>query len=195
MHHMEMPYQEVDGMLVDLDALQGIHHRYDPEHCKAINCCCSTYEVTLGKREVDRIIDYIPLAGKYAAGLKEAGVYVDPFEQVERHRWSIDTDEEGCCKFAYKDENQETRCSIHTAAMEAGKNPFRIKPESCALWPLAFAEGRPKTLPVMPGVLDFPCNTLRTERNGRLDEGIEELIQNLFGAPFLARLIEAISPA
>lgn len=191
---METSHVEVEGLLVDLDALQGIHHRYDPEDCKAINCCCSTYEVTVGKREVDRIIDYIPLAGKYAAGLKEAGEYVDPFEQVERHRWSIDTDEEGCCKFAYKDENQETRCSIHTAAMEIGKNPFRIKPESCALWPLAFTEGQPKTLSVMPGVLDFPCNTLRTERNGRMDEGIEELIQNLFGKPFLARLIEAIRP-
>ncbi|MFT5122100.1 MAG: hypothetical protein ACI9TH_002671 [Kiritimatiellia bacterium] len=185
-------YQKIEGLLVDLDALQSIHHRYDPEQCKAINCCCSTYEVTLGKREVDRIVDYIPLAAAYAPGLMEDGVFLNPFDKIERHKWSIDTDEDGCCVFAYKDKNDETRCSIHTAAMDLGKNPFHIKPESCALWPLAFTEGRPKTLTVMPGVLKFPCNTLRAQRDGTLDEGIAELIEKLFGHRFLTGVLEAL---
>lgn len=177
---------------VDLDALAGIAHRYDPERCKARGCCCSTYEVTVGRREVERIVGCMGEAARFQPALREGDSFVHPFDEQGGGRFAIDTDEDGRCVFAYTDAAGETRCSIHSAALDMGLEPYKVKPTSCALWPLALGEGRPKRLGIQPGAFDFPCNRRRRpRRDGRLDEGVADLVRRNFGEAFLRRIEEA----
>ena len=184
----------IQNLLVDLGALARIAHLYDPVRCKKRGCCCSSYEVTVGRREMERITGCMPHAARHAPWLRDGKDWVNPFEEDEARQIVLDTDEHGRCVFAYRNASGETRCSLHTAAIELGLDPYRTKPRSCALWPLALGEGRPRVLSIQDDAFDFPCNRRRRPRRDRsLDPGIAELIQLNFGRPFLSKVLERLS--
>ena len=184
----------IGAYLVDLNGVQSIAHAFDAKACTEGGCCCSRYEVTLSKVEADRARDYLPLAADYATHLIENGELVLPIDDEERPR-SLETDEAGRCLFAYDNQEGQILCSLHSAAMDLGKNPYHIKPKSCSLWPLALSEGKPSVLSVMPGAFDFPCNQTRSTRDGKLDAGIQEIILGVFGVAFLKALERALEQA
>ena len=178
--------------VVDSEGLQSIAHRFDAVACTRVGCCCSRYEVSLSKKEADRVRDYVSLAAGYATHLKEETGFTCPIDEEERPR-TLETDEEGRCLFAYNDQQGHVLCSLHSAALDLEENPYHVKPMSCSLWPLALSEGRPLMLSVMPDAFDFPCNQPRTVRNGKLDPGVEEIILGVFGPAFLKALERAIA--
>jgi hypothetical protein len=139
------------------------------------------------------IVDYLPLAEKHATALQASdGTWENPLDEEPGGRWTIDTDDDGRCAFAYTNRAGETRCSLHTAALEVGADPFRVKPRSCALWPLALSEGRHKVLTVMPDALEFPCNRKRSIRSKTLDPGVAEIINHRFGKRFLHAINDSL---
>ncbi|MEQ8764376.1 MAG: hypothetical protein RL885_10645 [Planctomycetota bacterium] len=174
-----------------VESLVALRHRHDPERCAEVDCCCSTYEVVVGSKEVERIVGYLPLAAKHQPELIEDDELINPFDQVERSLWAIDTDEGGRCRFAYKTRKGETFCSIHSAALEIGVDPFQAKPRSCALWPLAISEGRNPVLSVVDDAYRFPCNKRRRTRRPALDDTVVELATTVFGERFARQLFEA----
>ncbi len=186
---------KVGNYRLDLEALRVLRHRYDARRCSERGCCCSTYEVVIGKRELDRITGWIPLAAQYQPGLIEDGALQNPFDQLERSLWSLDTDEDGTCRFAYRWADGQTRCSIHSAALEHGHDPFRTKPRSCALWPLAVSEGRHPVLSVADDAYTFPCNIRRRRRDPVLDPTVVEVVEQAFGKKFAADVVEACEAA
>jgi len=183
---------EIEGYRVDLPALLQLWHAYDAEKCSACGCCCSSYEVTVPRRELSRLTGMIPAASRHAPGLQTDGEYENPFERVEKGVYAIDTDEEGLCVFAYRDPAGQVRCSIHTAALEQGLDPYKTKPSACTLWPLALTEDTLPTLTVQEDAYRFPCN--RRRRNARhLAPEVAATIRTVFGASFLDAVQAAIS--
>ena len=179
----------IEGIRVDLDSIAGISHRFDPDRCGKSGCCCSHYEVSLEHGELQRLVDWQPLAAKFQPQLAEDENDF-PFDQDDGGQWVIEAGEEGTCPFAYVNREGQTFCSIHSAALAQGKNPFHIKPRSCTLWPLAISEDDPPILSVPDGILDFPCNRKKSLR--QLSPGIAELIENVFGASFCKAVAKAI---
>lgn len=178
---------EIDGVRVDIPALLKLWHAYDAEKCSACGCCCSSYEVTVSKRELARITGMIPAASRHAQGLKTDEGYENPFERVEKGLYALDTDEEGLCVFAYRDAAGQVRCSIHSAALEQGLDPYKTKPSPCTLWPLALTDDAVPILTVQEDAYRFPCN--RRRRNAqRLAPEVADIIRTVFGAQFLGKL-------
>ena len=82
-------------------------------------CCCSSYEVCVSAEEIKRIIRVLPEAAKFCPQLLVDGGYDNIFEEEEHGLFSIDTNEDGVCVFAYWSHDR-IHCSLHTAAMNLG---------------------------------------------------------------------------
>ena len=194
----------IDGILVDLEALRRVRHNCDAAHCDRANHCCSQYEIGLGRREMGRMIGLMERAADFAPHLREGGGLVNPFDEDEPGRFVLDTDENQRCVFAYDPPGETvgdkeageppmTYCSLHSAALEAGLEPYAHKPRSCALWPLALSEDTPPVLTIQDADGQFACNRLgRPRRDGHLDPGIEDLLARNFGEAFLAKVLAAL---
>lgn len=143
------------------------------------------------RRELNRMTGMIPASSAYASTLREGKGYANPFESVGEGLHALDTDDSGRCVFAYKSRAGHVLCSVHSAALDAGLNPFQIKPSVCTLWPLALSEDKPPVLSVQEGVFDFPCNTRPSRPLKRLDAGIAEILDALYGEAFRAK-VEAV---
>lgn len=181
----------IDGVHVDLDRISRLAHRCEPLNCRHREGCCQTYEVFVDEKQVSGIVGMLPEAARYAHGLLADGAYAEVMDDTEGGT-CLATHEDGTCVFAFKDERGATLCSIHAAALELGLPPAKTKPLACALWPLFLVEGDPDTLTVQEGVLDFPCNTVRTESDATLDNGVAGIIDAVFGRTFLRQVEQAL---
>ncbi len=180
----------VDGIIVDVEAIYSIRHECRPEMCKNAKSCCASYHVSIEEQELATITGWMPEATKFAPGLKSGSEYKNVFEEEdEENMFSLDVDDEGTCLFAYKNNQGQTLCSLHSAALELGASPSGVKPRPCTLWPLAVSDGRPTTLTIDAAAFSFVCNTKREGDADALHPGIVEIIQDLFGEKFLAELI------
>ena len=181
-------YIFVENMRIDVEALQALAHRCEPLKCIGRERgCCATYEVVVGRREQGTIVGALAEAARFAPALKTGGEYLDPFEETEGGS-CLNTDEDGRCVFAYEDARGATLCSLHSAAMELGLPPARVKPRACALWPLALVEGDPPLLTVQEDALAFPCNRRRRNGAAGLNGVIEEIIEAVFGREILMEI-------
>ena len=152
--------------------------------------CCSSYEVTISKKELQNLIGYIPLATHYCSHLKSNHVYDNVFEQISSSLYSIDTNEEGICVFAYF-EGDRIACSLHAVAEKLGI-PFRkVKPEACLLWPLAIFEGESRILSIDDDIFEFSCNARYAKGTFSLCPSIADNIERVFGIEFTKDLQDA----
>jgi len=179
----------IDGLLVDIDALSRLSHSCDPALCADRVPCCAHYEISLEPGEVETLAGMLPLASRYAFVEGGDGEEGNVFDE-EDGEVVLDTTEEGECLLMYRDTGGRPLCSLHTAAAEAGLYPYRMKPRSCTLWPLALSEGEDPVLGVQDETGGFPCN--RARRGVGLDAGVAEILEALFGTSFLEKVEEAL---
>lgn len=190
-------YPVIQGIRVDVDALRALAHRCDPMLCRHMQYCCKSYDVLLDREEERRVVGMMGEAAKHAPTLIENGSFVDPIEDMFEDE-CLATDEHGECVFAYQTAQGALRCSLHSAALDLGLPPAEVKPKACTLWPLFLDENPPALLTVQDDALEFPCNTLRADMDGRarpalrLHEGVREIIEAIFGADFLAEVEAAL---
>lgn len=171
----------IENMHIDVEALRALAHRCEPLKCiERERGCCATYEVVVGRREQGTIVGALPEAARFAPALKTGGEYLDPFEETEGGS-CLNTGEDGLCVFAYEEARGATLCALHSAALELGLSPTRVKPQACALWPLALVEGDPPLLTVQEDALAFPCNRRRRSGAAGLNGGIAEIVEAVFG--------------
>ncbi len=183
----------IQGVIVDLAALRALRHRCQPMKCIGRERgCCETYEVYVDPREMGTIVGSMPDAAKFARGLRQAGEFVDPFEDTDGGS-CLTTDPHGRCVFAYRDAKGATLCSLHSAALQHGLPPAKVKPKACALWPLYLVEGKRPLLTVQEDALGFPCNHKRAAAARGLDPGVAEIVRDVFGEKFLDELNERIA--
>ncbi len=174
----EPPQNQRSSVDVDVEALLRIENR-----CigcaKGEKCCCSSYDVCITTAELKRIIKVLPEAAKFCPHLLTVGGYDNVFEQEEPGLFSIDTNEDGLCLFAYWS-NGRTHCSLHSLAMTLGLPLEQVKPKVCLLWPLHFSEGE-EALSVINDAFVFNCNIRKAPGSRSLSPGIVEAIELVYG--------------
>ncbi len=177
----------IQGIRVDLAALRTLRHNCVPQKCvERERGCCETYEVFVDRSEIGTIVGALPDAARYARHLKQRGEFIDPIEDSEGGGDCLATHQDGRCVFAYRASNGMTLCSLHSAGIDLGLEPFKVKPKACALWPLYFVEGKSPLLTVQDGALKFPCNHKRKSSSATLDTGVAHIVRTVFGESFLA---------
>ena len=184
---------EIRGIRVQAEALLRLKHRCDPALCKGGRCCCRFYEVTFTRKEVARVVGLMPHCTRYAPELAPGRAFDNPFDKAEGNLFVIDERQDGTCAFAYTNRKGHTLCSIHSAALDLGLDPYKTKAAACVIWPLALSEDKPPILSVQDDIYRFPCNTKRRAGAKRLDAGVAEAIASLFGPAFLHELQDAIA--
>ena len=182
-------YADIGGYRVDLEALASIAHRCDPVLCRRSGCCCAEYDVWIGEEEVERAAGMMERAARFAPHLRGGdGALVSAFRQLGPDAYAIEEGQGGLCILAYRGAREECLCSLHSAALEAGVAPQDVKPHCCFIWPLSIASSRPPVVSVQVDAFNFPCNQ-RREPDGRLDEGIAQIVEGAFGREFLEELL------
>ncbi len=179
----------INGIQVDMPSLLSISHKCVPGVCSRNMCCCSIYEICIDDRELERITSYIPDASAWAHELRCETGFENIFDETEDGLYSIDTDENDLCVFAYPGVRKSVLCSLHTVALGLNLPPVEVKPVSCATWPLAVSYNNPHMLSVAEDALDFPCNTEKIK--GLLDPGISCIIKDVYGEAFLKEVEDA----
>ncbi len=198
----------IGKVAVDVKGVCSVSHNCQPELCKDLKCCCSCYEVWIDKKELSRIVGYMPDAAKYAKNLVSGNGFLNVFEDIDNSTFAIERNIENLdifsyfngsgkqskksnkdfCVFSYFNKSGLPLCSLHSTALELGLPVTRIKPKSCLLWPLAISDVKQLTLTVQPDAFNFPCNKKRKVKDFTLDEGIESIISSVLGNSFLKKL-------
>jgi len=174
----QSPQHQRSSVEVDIQSLLQLENRC--EGCaKGQKCCCSSYEVCVTEAEVKRIIRFLPEAARYCPGLRTDGGYDNVFEKEEPGLFSIDTNEDGLCVFAYWSRGR-THCSLHSAALSLGLPLEAVKPKVCMLWPLHFSD-REEVLSTIDDALLFVCNTRKSPGSRIMSAGFIEAIDRVYG--------------
>ncbi len=142
-------------------------------------CCCSSYEVCATAAEVKRIIRVLPEAARFCPHLLTDGGYDNVFEEEEPGLYSIDTDEDGLCLFAYWDDGR-IHCSLHSVALTLGLPLEEVKPKVCILWPMHFSDGD-EVLAMINDAFLFSCNTRKAPGSRSLSPGFVEALEMVYG--------------
>jgi hypothetical protein len=163
---------------VDVESLLSIEN--DCKGCaRGERCCCSSYEVCVTAAEMKRIIKVLPEAAKFCPHLLAAGGYDNVFEKEEPGLFSIDTNEEGLCLFAYWSQGR-IHCSLHSVAVKLGLPLEQVKPKVCLLWPMHFSEGT-EVLAATGDAFLYACNTRKTTGSRSLCHGFAAAIDMVYG--------------
>jgi hypothetical protein len=139
---------------------------------------------------MQRVVAYLPQAAVYCPQLNTPDGFDNVFEQIGRDLFRIDTTDDGLCVFAYH-HHRETRCALHSIALDLNLPINAIKPETCLLWPLALSEKAPYTLSVDEDAFHFKCNYLRAGQK-TLHGSIRAIIAAVFGPRFTHEVENAL---
>ncbi|MGE5809043.1 MAG: hypothetical protein ACM32I_07950 [Nitrospirota bacterium] len=172
------PLYQRTSVEVDIESLLSFENRCTG-CARGERCCCSSYEVCATAAEVKRIIRILPEAAKYCPHLLTAGGYDNVFEEEEPGLFSIDTNEDGLCLFAYRSDG-EIRCSLHTVAATLGLPLEQVKPKVCLLWPMHFSDGD-EVLGIISDASRFSCNIRKAAGSRTLSPGFVEAIELVYG--------------
>lgn len=182
----------VDGIRIDIPALLSMAHQCRPGLCSIEQNCCSAYEVAIEPREEETIVGSMPLAARYAPGLVAGDTARNVFDDDDDGSLVLDTDPEGYCVFSYRSDPNQVLCSLHTAALDIGLPPHKIKPFCCTLWPLSLEGRKNLLLSIHHDAFEFPCNKRRPPNSTDLDPGLAHIIQSLWNKDFLNKIIAAL---
>ncbi len=172
------PQHQRSSVEVDVESLQLLENNCNG-CARGEKCCCSSYEVCVTTAEMNRIIRVLPEAAKLCPHLIAGGGYDNVFENEEPGLFSIDTNEDGLCLFAYWS-NHRTHCSLHTVAMILGLPLEQVKPKVCLLWPMHFSDGD-EVLSAINDAFLFNCNTRKAPGSRLLSPGFVEAIEMVYG--------------
>lgn len=163
---------------VDIESLLLIENRC--EGCaKGDKCCCSSYEVCVTEAEIKRIIRVLPEAARLCPRLLTEGGFDNVFEPEDQGLFSIDTNDDGLCVFAYWSGNR-THCSLHTVALTLGLPLEQVKPKVCLLWPMHFSDGD-EALGMINDAFQFACNVRIAPGSRSMSPGFVEAIERVYG--------------
>ena len=185
-------YPLIDKLVVDVGSLLSLEHNCDPGLCSSSKSCCSCFQVFITKKELERLVGFMPEASAYTKNLQTGGSYNNVFDEEDNGLFSVETDDSGLCVFGYRSGEAGTFCSLHSAALKMDLKPEEVKPFDCMLWPLALTEEKPLTLTIDNDAFDFPCNKKRASGASSLDPGVEDIILRLYGDKFLKEINDRI---
>jgi hypothetical protein len=172
------PQHQRSSVDVDVESLLSLENRCNG-CARGERCCCASYEVCVTTAELKRIIKVLPEAARFCPHLLTVGGYDNMFEEEEPGLFSIDTNEDGLCIFAYWS-HQRTRCSLHTVAQTLGLPLEQVKPKVCLLWPMHFSDGD-EVLSIINDAFLFNCNTRKAPGSRSMSQGLVGAIGLVYG--------------
>lgn len=175
---------------VDIPAVCSIVHDCDMS-CVNPKRCCACYEITVNRRELQNIVDYIPDAAELCPTLKPEDDFDNVFEPAGGSLYSLDTHDDGTCVLAYR-KGRKVLCSLHTIAVNRKITLGKIKPMYCLLWPLAITDGKKSVLSIQDDAFDFICNKRNTGDEFSLCPSIAENIEWAFGGKVRKKIQAAV---
>ncbi|MFA5072762.1 MAG: hypothetical protein WC539_02515 [Nitrospirota bacterium] len=174
----QLPQHQRNSVDVDIESLLQLEN-----HCngcvKGEKCCCASYEVCVTTAEIKKIIKVLPEVVKFCPHLLTIGGYDNVFEEEEPGLFSIDTNENGLCVFAYWSDHR-THCSLHTVALTLGLPLEQVKPKVCMLWPMHFSDGD-EVLGMIDDAFLFSCNVRQEPGSRTMSPGFIETIEQVYG--------------
>ena len=173
-----LPQHKRTSVEVDLESLLLLENRCNG-CARSERCCCSSYEVCVTSEEVKRIIRFLPEAARFCPHLLIDGEYDNVFEEEEPGLFSIDTNEDGLCLFAYRSRGR-IQCSLHTVAMTLGLPLAAVKPKVCLLWPMHFSDGD-EVLAAISDAFLFKCNVRKAPGSRELSPAFVDAIDQVYG--------------
>jgi len=179
----------INGIRVDLAALQAINHDCRPEICKNQPTCCFCYVPHVKPAKMEKIVGCFPTVMRYTDSILKDDEFINVFEEWEDGSYRIDANADEACIFTYLLPSGEKLCSLHSAAIDLQLSPTTIKPSACSLWPLILLDGATPELSVDKNWKAFPCNR-ESEDPDNLDVGVAGIIAEYFGEHFLEKLLE-----
>ncbi len=172
------PQHQRTSVEVDVASLVSLENRCNG--CtRGERCCCSSYEVCVTTAEMKRIIKVLPEAAKFSPNLLTTRGYDNVFEQEEPNLFSIDTNDDGLCLFAYWSHGR-IRCSLHAVALTLDLPLEQVKPKVCLLWPMHFSDGS-EVLAMINDAFLFSCNAQKTRDSRSLSPGFVEALERVYG--------------
>ncbi len=172
------PQHRRSSVEVDVESLLSLENRCNG-CARGGRCCCSSYDVCVTTAEMKRIIKVLPEAARFCPHLLSTRGYDNVFAEEEPGLFSIDTNEDGLCVFAYRSHHR-IYCSLHTVAKTLGLPLAEVKPKVCLLWPMHFSEGD-EILAVINDAFLFDCNTRKAPGSRSLNPGFVEAIELVYG--------------
>ena len=172
------PQHQRSSVEVDVESLLSLENRCTG-CARGERCCCSSYEVCITTAEVKRIIKVMPEAARFCPHLLTDGGYDNVFEEEDPGLFSLDTNENGLCLFAYWSRHR-IHCSLHTVALALGVPLSEVKPKVCLLWPMHFSEGD-EVLAMINDAFLFNCNARKAPGSRSLSHGFIEAIELVYG--------------
>jgi hypothetical protein len=179
----------INGIRVDLSALQAIRHNCRPEICKNQPSCCFRYVPHVQPAKMETIVGCLPTVANYTDNIIDNDAFINVFDECEDGSYRIDANEDEDCIFTYMLRSGEKLCSLHSAAIDLLLSPVSIKPSACSLWPLILLDGATPELSVDKNWKAFPCNRESNDPD-HLDPGVVSIITSYFGKHFLDKLLE-----
>ena len=179
----------INGIRVDLAALQAISHNCRPEICRNQPTCCFRYVPHVQPAKMEKIVGCFPTVVNYTDTIIEDDGFINVFDEWEDGSYRIDANADEDCIFTYMLSSGEKLCSLHSAAIDLQLSPIAIKPSACSLWPLILLDGATPELSVDNNWKAFPCNR-ESNDPGQLDAGVVSIIAEYFGKQFLDKLLE-----
>lgn len=175
---------------IDIPGICSILHTCNGS-CVNPKRCCSCYEVTINGKELQNIVDYIPMATRLCPSLKSEDGYDNVFDQICGDLYCLDTHEDGTCVLAYR-KGKKVLCSLHTVAVDKKITLNKVKPMSCLLWPLVISEGKRSVLSIQDDAFEFNCNKRNTGDEFSLCPSIAENIEWAFGSRVRKKIQTAV---
>ena len=179
----------INGIRVDLAALQTISHNCRPEICKNQATCCFRYVPHVKPAKMEKIVGCFPTVVNYTDSIREDDGFINVFEEWDDGSYRIDVNADEACIFTYMLPSGEKLCSLHSAAFDLQLSPVAIKPSACSLWPLILLDGATPELSVDKNWKAFPCNH-DSDDPSHLDAGVISIVADYFGERFLEKLLE-----
>jgi len=177
-HNKRSQQHQRSSVEVDVESLLLLENRCNG-CARGERCCCSSYEVCVTTAEMKAIIKVLSEAAKFSHHLLTTQGYDNVFEQEEPGLFSIDTDDDGLCLFAYWSHGR-IHCSLHTVATTLGLPLEQVKPKVCMLWPMHFSEGD-EVLAVINDAFLFSCNVRKTRCSHSLSPNFVESLELVYG--------------
>lgn len=166
-----------------------------PDGCPRDRTCCVGLAVEVTRREIRAIDGLMDELAVRRPALRQGGEYVDVFVDDDPG-WLIEPDDHGACPFLVRTARRSL-CSIHSLALETGREVARVKPASCRHWPILL-ENHPRggiRVTVQPHARRIGCVAPAAElpRHPRVYEAFRPELVELCGEPAWARLARAAS--
>ncbi len=188
-HSKKTDTPTINGIRVDMAALQAICHDCQPQICKNQPTCCFRYVPHVKPAKMEKIVGCFPTVVNYTESIIEDDEFINVFEEWEDGSYRIDANADEACIFTYLLPSGEKLCSLHSAAIDLQLSPVAIKPSACSLWPLILLDGATPELSVDKNWKAFPCNRESDDLN-HLNAGVVDIVASYFGENFLDKLLE-----